>query len=120
MPECYPRSPACSVKQKRRVLVADTPQTTDPNRPLPVGAPFFRDDLDAWVLTRYGDVSAALRSPGLWPVPARKKKNAKVPDRAALQLIREQVAEAFSSVRLAAWQAALTRRADELQFQSGM
>ena len=76
----------------------------DPLLPPPPREAAFDPNLDAWVLSRYADVLAALREPALWPVGPRKDKNLKIPDAAAQQALRTQVLEAYASPRLNDWQ----------------
>jgi cytochrome P450 len=64
----------------------------------------FDRQLDAWVLSRYADVLAALREPALWPVGPRRETNLKIPDAAAQQILRTQVLEAYAPPRLNDWQ----------------
>jgi cytochrome P450 len=90
--------------------------TSDPLSPPPPSDAAFDSDLDAWILSRYTDVLAALREPALWPVAARGKLNLKIPDEAAQQALRGQVLDAFSSPKLNQWQAQIERVADGLSF----
>ncbi|HWF08763.1 MAG TPA: cytochrome P450 [Bryobacteraceae bacterium] len=75
----------------------------------------FDSDRGMWVFSRYADVLAALREPALRPVSAKKSKNVKVPDEAALRDLRARVLEAFSPANLLRWQALIERAAHELR-----
>jgi cytochrome P450 len=88
----------------------------DPLMPEPPRDAAFDTDLDAWVLSRYADVMAAFREPGLLPASARRDKNLRIPDADAQQLLRAQVLDAFSSSRLNEWQMRLERAAGMLAF----
>ncbi len=78
----------------------------------------FDSDLDAWILSRYADVLAALREPTLWPVAAPRKLNLKIPDEAVQQALRGQVLDAFSSPKLNEWRAKIERVADGMSFEA--
>jgi cytochrome P450 len=88
----------------------------DPLMPDPPRDAAFEPALDAWVLSRYADVSAAFREPALWPVASRRQKDRSIPNAEAQQLLREQVLDAFSSAALKEWQVRLERAADEMVF----
>ena len=79
-----------------------------------VHPPHFDTERKEWLLTRYADVTAALREPGLWPAGAEKNSNKKIPDRAAQERLRTATQEAFSSQRLAEWQTLLEATARAL------
>ncbi len=67
-----------------------------------------------WVLSRYADVLAAMREPALRPVSAKKSKNLKVPDEAALRDLRARVLNGFSPANLARRQAEIEFAAADL------
>ena len=92
-------------------------QQGDPLTPPPPCDAAFDGGRNGWVLSRYGDVQAALREPALWPVAPRKVKNLKIPDEAAQQTLRAQVLDAFSSPQLNQWQMRIERVADGLPSQ---
>jgi cytochrome P450 len=69
-------------------------------------APHFDPALGAWVISRYADVLAAFREPGLWPVRAR--------DEAAHVGVRAETLAALSPARLAAWQSQIEPLAHRL------
>lgn len=66
------------------------------------GAPCFDASLNAWVLSRYADVSAALRDPRLSASPGTGSPDR---DRVANAAVREAAAHALAPQRLAAWHA---------------
>jgi cytochrome P450 len=76
--------------------------------------PYFDHDRNEWVLTRYADVMAVLREPGLWPASAIRNSSRKIPDQTAQQRLRSETQQAFSSARLAQWQTQLRIPAREL------
>src|SRR5579864_9830455 len=65
-------------------------------------APFFDSALNAWVLSRYGDVLAALREPTL-----RQAGPQKAPAR-----VREGVVSALSQSKISEWQKQIEPLAD--------
>jgi cytochrome P450 len=86
----------------------------DPLCPPPPGDAVFNSGLNAWELSRYADVQAALRESALWPVAAMKRRNLKIPDETALQALRARVLEAFSRSRLIQWQTQIEQVAETL------
>jgi cytochrome P450 len=77
-------------------------------------APYFDRERNEWVFTRYADVIAALRDPGLWPASAIRNTSRKIPDQTAQQQLRTETQETFSSARLAEWEIQLHASAREL------
>jgi cytochrome P450 len=87
---------------------------TDPMTPAPPEAARFDSAQNAWVLSRYRDVSAALRDPHLWPVDGKREiqpdgrdADGRLPQRGAML-------EAIAGARVDAWRPqveALTRSA---------
>jgi cytochrome P450 len=73
-----------------------------------IEAPYFDEQLEAWVLSRHADVLAAFRSSKLWPGGSRTEKNVEPPDEAANLRMREEAREALSSVQLREWRDRLT------------
>lgn len=63
----------------------------DLTAPEPPRAPYFDDDLQAWVLSRYRDVAAALHDPACTAAKSKAQ-------------VRGATLSAFSAQRLAAWQ----------------
>jgi cytochrome P450 len=86
----------------------------DPLSPPPPGDAAFNSALNAWELSRYADVLAALRESTLWPVAALKRMNLKIPDETALQALRVGVMDAFSSSKLNQWQKQIELVAERL------
>ena len=72
-----------------------------PPRP---GAPYFDSAQNAWVLSRYADVLAALREPAL-----RQAGPQKAPDR-----VREDVSSALSQSKISEWQQQIAPLADRI------
>ena len=73
----------------------------------PPAAPYFDRERGGWILSRYADVTAALREPRLWPVAAHGEDQAKTRDETGRLRLRTDVQEALSASRLAEWQAQL-------------
>ena len=70
---------------------------------LQVAEPYFDKQMDAWVLSRYADLTAAFQSPELVPVgPASKAEYPSV-DEAARMNTRTQTRDALSPVALRSW-----------------
>lgn len=81
--------------------------------PPPPAAPYFDQERGGWILSRYADVTTALREPRLWPVAAHGEDQSKTRDETGRLRLRPDVQEALSATRLAEWQAQLqqpTRR----------
>ncbi|HLK70084.1 MAG TPA: cytochrome P450 [Bryobacteraceae bacterium] len=70
----------------------------------PPQAPFFDREQGGWILTRYADVTAALREPRLWPVATRGEELSKTRDEVGRLRLRPDVQETLSAARLSAWQ----------------
>jgi cytochrome P450 len=68
----------------------------------PPAVPYFDEERNAWVLTRYRDVMAALRDPELWPVAARGEDHYVTRDEAGRLKLRSPVHDALAG-RLEAW-----------------
>lgn len=66
--------------------------------------PYFDFVLNAWVFTRYSDVTAAFRSESLYPVGLRTKPGAAIPDDQARHNMRLETASALSRLALERWQ----------------
>lgn len=72
-----------------------------------ISAPYFDRELDGWILTRYADVTAALRDPLLWPVAARDEDQSHTRDELGRLKLRAAVSDTLAPARLAALQAQL-------------
>jgi len=75
----------------------------DSASPPEIEAPYFDNVLDAWVLSRYADILAALRSPGLSPAGPHSRKIPQADDERSRLKIREEALEALSPARLQEW-----------------
>jgi hypothetical protein len=84
------------------------PHWTDDHLDSPIApeikAPYFDDELGAWVLSRYDDVLAAFRSPVLVPTSAKNKSNKTAPDESARLKLRAEARSALSLRHLQKWQ----------------
>lgn len=83
-----------------RIKQGGTTLGMDPMDGLEPGEARFDSSLGAWTLSRYADVSAALREPRLSASPG---SGAPGRDQAANALVREAALQALASQRLAAW-----------------
>jgi cytochrome P450 len=68
-----------------------------------VAEPYFDAELNGWVLSRYADVTAALRSPLLVQVGPASKTEHPPPDEAARLRMRADTRDALSPVTLRSW-----------------
>ena len=72
--------------------------------PEPPELPFFDRNLNVWVLSRYGDVTEALREPRLVPVSGRSAGAAVVVDAALHTQFRAEAFRMLAPARLRAWE----------------
>lgn len=79
------------------------PSLTSPAEPPPAREPYRDSARDAWVLSRYRDVTAALRDSGLWPPGARGEDQSRTRDELGRLRLRGDVQEALSASKVAAW-----------------
>lgn len=84
-----------------------------PQPPVPA-APYFDRALDAWVVSRYSDVVAALRSPSLIPAGPHGRAGSDVPEDPHRTNIREDTLAAFSPIQLNIWREKLTQQTKAL------
>src|SRR5436190_6131897 len=77
----------------------------DLQAPPPARAPFFDEARDAWVLSRYRDVIAALRDPALWPVAARGEDQAATRDSSGRLRLRGASQDALAASHVTVWEA---------------
>jgi cytochrome P450 len=77
--------------------------TADPMTPPRPEAPHFDPSKNAWVLSRFPDVSAALRSPDLWPVGGRREIQPEARDDVGRLNQRAEMLDALSASRLEGW-----------------
>lgn len=75
--------------------------------PPPPAAPYFDQERGGWILSRYADVTTALREPRLWPVTAHGEDQSKTRDETGRLRLRPDVQDALSASRLSEWQAQL-------------
>src|SRR5262245_9098020 len=68
---------------------------------------YFDQERSAWVLTRYRDVAAALRDPGLWPIAARGEDQSVTRDEMGRLRLRGPSQEALSAASMAEWTSAV-------------
>ena len=80
----------------------------------PSSAPYFDYALNAWVLSRYGDVLAAFRNSSLLPGRSNARRSANHSDETARLKMRSETMHALSASRMGEWRAILTREADSL------
>ena len=81
----------------------DSSTLADPMTPPRPQAPHFDPAQNAWVLSRYPDVWAALRHPHLWPVNGKRKIQPETRDDAGRLKERAAMLDALSASRLEAW-----------------
>ena len=75
--------------------------------------PYFDPERSAWVLSRYSDVNAAMRDPGLLLTGAASGTAARPLESEHLRM-RTETANALSTARLAEWQGVMDRTAKEV------
>jgi cytochrome P450 len=75
----------------------------DPMTPPRPRAPHFDPAKNAWVLSRYPDVWAALREPHLWPVGGKREIQPDTRDDAGRLKLRAEMLDALSASRLEEW-----------------
>jgi cytochrome P450 len=73
--------------------------------------PRFDSALDAWILSRYVDVVAALQEPGLWPVGPRREIETEIRDDSGRLSQRAAILEALPASRAAEWQPRMSEMA---------
>jgi cytochrome P450 len=86
----------------------------DPLCPPPPRAPYFDSRRDAWVLSRYRDVAAAFRDPDLWNVGPKGQDSSPNRDARGILLVRGEIQDALSPMRLAAWRSRMEGRAHRI------
>ncbi len=82
-------------------------ESSDPLSPSAPQAAYFDRQMQAWVLSRYADVLAALHAPRLWPAGAKRADCASVEHRDQQAGLRARTQVALSRARLLEWQQAL-------------
>jgi cytochrome P450 len=73
--------------------------------PQPPEAPRFDPERGMWVLSRYEDVLGAFREPRLWPISSNGPDRSTIGAQAGQLRLRTETLEAFSTSRVAEWQA---------------
>ncbi|MGI8772082.1 MAG: cytochrome P450 [Acidobacteriaceae bacterium] len=73
-----------------------------------IAAAYYDEGLRAWVLTRYADVLAAFRAPGLVPTDRESKITSDIPDDDRRLKMRAETLEALSPRQLREWSKQLT------------
>jgi cytochrome P450 len=86
----------------------DEPDAAVPhsNRP-----PYFDSELEAWIITKYADVSSALDDTALWPASVKAGKGVVEPDFESHRLTRKETREVLSSSALKGWKVQLAEKA---------
>ena len=82
---------------------SSTPIQPDPMTPPRPEAPRFDPEQNAWVLSRYPDVWAALREPHLWPVSGKREIQPEGRDDGGRLKQRAAMLDALSASRLEEW-----------------
>lgn len=82
---------------------ASLPHQTTPDTPPRPEPAHFDPAQSAWVLSRYCDVSAALRHPNLWPVSGKREIQPDSRDSAGRIKERAEMLDALSASRLEFW-----------------
>lgn len=84
-------------------------------------APYFDESQHAWVLSRYADVSAAMRDPVLFLAGRRADKPETPPEPTEHKAMRDETREALAATNLETWRTQLQplakRLADEIDMQ---
>lgn len=82
--------------------------------PMEIQAPYFDDNLGAWVLSRHADLLAAFRVPDLILASANMRKKAVAPDEDARLEMRAEAQKALSPAQLREWRKHLALVASKL------
>src|SRR5438045_1839428 len=77
----------------------------NPKPPVPPREAYFDTAEDAWILTRYANVTAALRETNLWP-PGKNEVQQETRDETGRLRIRPAVVDFLSGAKLEQWQTA--------------
>lgn len=84
-------------------MSAESPTLADPMTPPHPEAAYFDPAQNAWILSRYPDVWAALRDPHLWPVSGQREILPEIRDETGRLKQRAEMLEALSAARLEEW-----------------
>src|SRR5436305_14554855 len=78
--------------------------STDPLAPAPPRPAYFDEAVEAWVLSRYADVTAAFRDPRLWTIGLRGEDQHTIRDETGKLRGREDLPAMVSPTKVAKWQ----------------
>jgi cytochrome P450 len=81
----------------------ESPTRADPTTPPRPEAPYFDPAQNAWILSRYAEVWAALREPHLWPVSGQREILPEIRDETGRLKQRAETLDALSASRLEEW-----------------
>jgi cytochrome P450 len=85
---------------------------TDPLAPPPSRSAHFDEAAEAWILSRYADVTAAFREPRLWTIGLRGEDQHTVRDETGRLRARDDLLEMVSPAKVANWQPQMETLAD--------
>jgi len=77
-------------------------------------APYFDNDLNAWIFTRYADILAAFRASELCPISFSNSKPGKSLNEEARLKMRDEVQQELSPSHLRDWKESLAKQSEEI------